>query len=76
MEKIEQKLDSVFSKQNRIDNQLKTGSSTVLTHKLEFREASRPHSSFDTMLKGKYTSLTPSAGTATTPAVKKSPNGE
>lgn len=71
MQNIEQKLESAFGLKSDLDSRLKTGSSSVLSQRIEFQESSKPHLSVNDSLKGKYVNLAPALMT-----VKKVPSRE
>lgn len=70
MQNIEQKLQYAFGKKSDLDSRLQSASSGVLTQKIDFQESSKPHSSVNDLLKGKYVNLAPST------VVQKGPSGE
>lgn len=64
MQNIERKLGSAFGQKSDLDSRLKSGSSSVLSQRIEFEESSRPHLSVNDSLKGKYVNLAPSPAPA------------
>jgi len=59
MQHIERKLETAFCRKSDIDSRLKSASSSVLSQKIEFKESSKPYTSVNESLKGKYVNLTP-----------------
>lgn len=71
MQNIERKLESAFGQKSDLDSRLKSGSSSILSQRIEFQESSRPHQSVNDALKGKYVNLAPSPA-----PVKRSTSGK